>query len=80
MTLQAPYRAIKRIDQSPMNSQIWICELACGHEVTLTSKSRPRLNSIMVAKADSPDGGFAKGERITSRRALPCGKCSEAKR
>lgn len=34
-------RRVVRVKQSPLNVQRWNLDLECGHEVWVTSKSRP---------------------------------------
>jgi hypothetical protein len=57
---------VRRVDQSPMNAQRWCLTLNCGHEVWVTSKSRPkrvkapcdRCPKVLV---ESPDAREVRG-------------------
>jgi len=55
-------RNVTRVDQSPMNRLRWLLTLACGHEVWITSRSRPRR-----AKSACPT---CVGEIDASREAI----------
>lgn len=37
-----PVMTVRRVDQSPMNAQRWCLTLSCGHEIWVTSKTRPQ--------------------------------------
>lgn len=34
-------RPVTRVDRSPMNRKRWVLKLSCGHEVWITSTSKP---------------------------------------
>jgi hypothetical protein len=34
-------RAVTRVDRSPLNRRQWCLEMACGHEVWVTSTAKP---------------------------------------
>ncbi len=36
-----PMRMVTRVSQSPLNATRWSLDLSCGHEVWITSRSRP---------------------------------------
>ena len=38
---------VQRVDQSPMNPKRWCLTLGCGHEIWVTSKSRPQRMKAM---------------------------------
>lgn len=58
---------ISRVVQSPMNARRWSIELACGHEVWVTSRTRPRKESIFTDKAT--------GEKMIGPRKIACPQC-----
>lgn len=60
---------IVRIDRSPMNDQIWVLQLTCGHDVCVTQKKRPSLERTWFDKKA--------GERLCSPRLLECPKCAK---
>ena len=41
---------IKSIKQSPLNPQQWCLDLACGHDVWVTAKQRPRAKKAKCPK------------------------------
>lgn len=38
------------VTQSPMNKQQWLLQLACGHDVWVTSKGKPKRKDIDCTK------------------------------
>jgi len=38
---------VKRVDQSPLNPRRWCVELACGHEVWVTSSKKPKAKTMI---------------------------------
>lgn len=49
------------VRQSPMNAKQWLCQLDCGHDQYVTSKSRPTRQTLRcdkcVMKAREQDHG-----------------------
>ena len=43
-------RSVRRVIQSPMNPLRWCLELDCGHDVYVTSKSRPKRKQVPCDK------------------------------
>jgi hypothetical protein len=41
----SPKRVIRTV-QWPTNAERWVLELACGHEVGVTSKTRPTRKNV----------------------------------
>jgi hypothetical protein len=41
---------VKRVDQSPMNAGRWLLTLACGHELWVTSRARPKRQEADCAQ------------------------------
>jgi hypothetical protein len=37
-----PLRNMVRIDRSPMNDKIWIIQLDCKHDITITQTRKPK--------------------------------------
>jgi hypothetical protein len=66
-------RRIQRIDQSPMNEQIWVIQLeGCGHDVYVTQKKRPSRERTWTDKAT--------GERMCGPKLMACPKCEKRSR
>lgn len=63
---------VLRVDQSPMNPVIWILELACGHDVTVTQKARPSTMRTFTDKAT--------GDRMTDYKMVECWRCKDAQK
>lgn len=55
-TETVPKQRVQRIDQSPMNPLVWVFQLACGHDIVKTSKSRPKNYSLHKVPGDVLQG------------------------
>lgn len=51
----AQIMTVRRVDQSPLNKQRWCLTLSCGHEVWITSKSRPKRMKVPCVLEHSPE-------------------------
>lgn len=45
---------VQRVDRSPMNPKRWCLTLSCGHEVWVTSKSKPTRMKAMCDTCKEP--------------------------
>lgn len=57
---------VQRVVQSPMNPLRWCFELACGHNVWVTRKSRPSTMSVVTVV----------GEKMAVPRGMKCPECA----
>lgn len=62
-------RNVTRVTRSPMNALRWVLDLACGHEVFVTSKSRPRRAKAKCEKCER--GPLAEPVTIDEIARLP---------
>lgn len=50
MSKKRPHQFVQRVTQSPVNPTRWVLDLLCGHEVWVTSKSRPTRETVRCPK------------------------------
>jgi len=56
------FKKVLRAFRSPLNPQRWCLTLECGHEVWVTSKSRPKRQTAKCENCPGPDCPARKGK------------------